>query len=326
MPVLVEIKGLKKYFDTPKGQLHAVDDVSMVFNRGMTMGVVGESGCGKSTLGRTIIHLLESTDGRIFFEGRDVTSVKSRELAGLRQRMQIVFQDPYSSLNPRYTVEETFKEPLLLSGRANNSTIGKEIKNLMDLVGIAGRHRKAFPHEMDGGQRQRVGIGRALAMNPSFIVCDEPVSALDVSIQAQIINLLLDLQKNLGLTYMFVTHDLSVVRYISDNISVMYLGQLVETSASDELFENPLHPYTRALLSAIPSTDIHRKKERVILRGEITSPINPKLGCRFATRCLHTTGRCHEGQRLDEIRPGHFVSCCRAGEITNTGSKQGELV
>jgi peptide/nickel transport system ATP-binding protein len=317
MSVLVETKGLKKYFDTSKGQLHAVDDVSMIFIRGMTMGVVGESGCGKSTLGRTIIHLQESTNGQIFFEGRDVTCVKSEQLAELRRRMQIVFQDPYSSLNPRYTVEETFKEPLFLSGRADNKTIGREIRKLMDLVGIADRLRKAYPHEMDGGQRQRVGIGRALAMNPSFIVCDEPVSALDVSIQAQIINLLLDLQRDIGLTYMFVTHDLSVVRYISDTISVMYLGQLVETSVSDELFENPLHPYTKALLSAIPSTDIHLRKNRVILQGEITSPINPKPGCRFATRCLYASESCHEKQSLEEISPGHFISCCRVREINN---------
>jgi peptide/nickel transport system ATP-binding protein len=317
MPALVEIKGLKKYFDTPRGQLHAVDDVTMAFNSGTTMGVVGESGCGKSTLGRTIIHLQESSGGQIFYNGKDVTHVKSRQLAELRRQMQIVFQDPYSSLNPRYTVEETFKEPLLLSGRATKKSLGSEIRKLMDLVGIAGRLRRAYPHEMDGGRRQRVGIGRALAMNPSFIVCDEPVSALDVSIQAQVINLLLDLQRDIGLTYMFVTHDLSVVRYISDNISVMYLGQLVETSASDELFEKPLHPYTTALLSAIPSIDIRRKKERVILRGEITSPINPLPGCRFTARCPYVAEGCHEPQQLNEILPGHFVSCCRVLEINH---------
>jgi peptide/nickel transport system ATP-binding protein len=317
MAPLVEIKALKKYFDIPRGTLHAVDDVDMVFNRGKTMGVVGESGCGKSTLGRTIIHLQESTGGRIFFNGEDVTHVKPRHLAELRRAMQIIFQDPYSSLNPRYTVEETLKEPLLYSGRADRKTLDREIRNLMDMVGIASRLRRAYPHEMDGGRRQRVGIGRALAMNPSFIVCDEPVSTLDVSIQAQIINLLLDLQRDISLTYMFVTHDLSVVRYISDNISVMYLGQQVETCVSDELFEKPLHPYTIALLSAIPSTNIRRKKERIILRGEITSPINPLPGCRFAARCPHVAEHCHEAQQLNEILPGHFVSCCRVLEINH---------
>ena len=315
MASLVEIQGLKKYFSTPKGALHAVDDINMTFEEGKTMGVVGESGCGKSTLGRTIIHLHESTGGKILFQGQDVTHVKAKELAKLRQNMQIIFQDPYSSLNPRMTVEDTLMEPLLLSGQYRRDTLEGQVLKLMDMVGIAKRMRMAYPHEMDCGRRQRVGIGRALALNPKFIVCDEPVSALDVSIQAQVLNLLMDLQDEYKLTYMFVTHDLSVVRHISDNISVMYLGQLVETSPSDELFAKPLHPYTKALLSAIPSTDIHRKKERILLRGEITSPINPKPGCRFAARCLYATDACRQPQTLEEVAPGHFVSCCRAREL-----------
>ena len=321
MSAIVELKGLKKYFNTPKGMLHAVDDVNMVFEYGTTMGVVGESGCGKSTLGRTIIHLLESTDGQIIFEGKDVTRVNSKELGKLRENMQIIFQDPFASLNPRMTVEETLKEPLILSKRYTRGALDREIRQLMDMVGIAKRLRIAYPHEMDGGRRQRVGIGRALALNPKFICCDEPVSALDVSIQAQVLNLLQDLQKECGLTYMFVTHDLSVVRHISNNISVMYLGQLVETSPSKELFKKPLHPYTKALLSAIPSTDIHSKREEIILEGEIVSPINPKPGCRFSARCFYASEKCREPQHLEEIFPNHFVSCCRVREVNEVVNK-----
>lgn len=316
MTPVIEIKNLQKYFKTPKGELHAVDNVSMTFERGKTMGVVGESGCGKSTLGRTIIHLHESTGGQIFYNGKDITRVKSRELNELRSRLQIIFQDPYSSLNPRMTVEETIKEPLYLSGQYTGAEMEKEITRLMDLVGIAQRMRMAYPHELDGGRRQRVGIGRALALNPEFIVCDEPVSALDVSIQAQVLNLLHSLQKEYGLTYMFVTHDMSVVKHISHDISVMYMGQLVETSPSKELFSKPLHPYTKALLSAIPSTNIHEKKQRIVLKGEITSPINPKPGCRFAARCAYATDECRKPQKLEEIMPNHFVACCRVREVS----------
>ncbi|MGM9606411.1 MAG: ABC transporter ATP-binding protein [Oscillospiraceae bacterium] len=311
MAALVEIKGLKKYFDTPGGMLHAVDDVTMSFEQGKTMGVVGESGCGKSTLGRTIIHLLESTGGSIYYEGKDVTHLKSRQLKELRKNMQIIFQDPFSSVNPRFTVEDTLKEVLLRSGQATRATVNDEITKLMDMVGIARRLRLSYPHEMDGGRRQRVCIARALAMDPKFVVCDEPVSALDVSIQAQVLNLLQDLQADKGLTYMFVTHDLSVVRHISDTISVMYLGQLVETCESEELFEHPLHPYTQALLSAIPSTDIHQKKERILIKGELTSPVEPKPGCRFAKRCPYATEECLKPQELREVSPGHFVQCCK---------------
>ena len=320
---LVEIVDLQKYFNTPKGKLHAVDHVNMKFEAGKTMGVVGESGCGKSTLGRTIIHLQESTGGKIYYEGRDVTKVNQKELHELRQNMQIIFQDPFSSLNPRYTVEETLKESLIMSGTDRRS-LSSEITKLMDMVGIAQRLRMAYPHEMDGGRRQRVGVGRALAMNPKFIVCDEPVSALDVSIQAQVLNLLMDLQDEFHLSYMFVTHDLSVVRHISDEISVMYLGQLVETSPSGELFKYPLHPYTKALLSAIPTTEIGVKKQRIILKGELTSPINPGKGCRFAARCPYASEACANPQHLEEILPGHFVSCCKAREINQAVLNNGQ--
>jgi len=317
MSALVEVKKLKKYFDTPKGKLHAVDDVSFEIAKGQTMGIVGESGCGKSTLGRTIIHLLESTDGQIIFEGEDVTKVNARKLRELRENMQIVFQDPFSSLNPRMTVKEIIQEPLILTKRFKGSSLETESERLMDMVGIEKRLRSSYPHELDGGRRQRVGIGRALALNPKFIVCDEPVSALDVSIQAQILNLLMDLQDEIKLTYMFVTHDLSVVRHISDNICVMYLGQLVETSPSLELFEKPLHPYTKALLSAILSVDIDHKKERILLEGEIVSPINPRSGCRFAPRCPYVCDKCNEPQQLEEVQPNHFVSCCRVRKIND---------
>ncbi len=309
---IVEVRDLRKYFRTGKGLLHAVDDVSMRFERGQTMGVVGESGCGKSTLGRTIIHLQEPTDGQILYNGEDITRVGRRQLGRLRGEMQIIFQDPYASLNPRMTVEDTLREPLALSGRVPRGQLDAEVHRLMELVGIDRRMRMAYPHEIDGGRRQRVGIGRALAMNPKFIVCDEPVSALDVSIQAQVINLLMDLQKEYGLTYMFVTHDLSVVRHISHTISVMYLGQLVEVCGAKELFRQPLHPYTRALLSAIPSTNIRREPERILLRGELVSPVNPGPGCRFANRCLYCAERCREKQTLTEVSPGHAVACWRA--------------
>lgn len=315
MSRLIEVRNLKKYFDTSKGQLHAVDDVSFSIEDGKTMGVVGESGCGKSTLGRTIIHLQESTGGQIYFNGEDITHVNKKKLYELRQKMQIIFQDPYSSVNPRMTVEQTIQEPLLLSKKYSKKDLAEETARLMDMVGIDQRLRLSYPHELDGGRRQRVGIGRALAMNPKFIVCDEPVSALDVSIQAQVLNLLQDLQDEYGLTYMFVTHDLSVVRHISDNICVMYLGQLVETSPSRELFIHPLHPYTKALLSAIPSTDIHHRRQRIALKGEITSPVNPEPGCRFAARCPYVCEKCRQPQRLEEVSPNHFVSCCRVREI-----------
>ena len=315
MAALLEVKNLKKYFPTSKGVVHAVDNVTFNLEKGQTMGVVGESGCGKSTLGRTIIHLQGSTEGKIIFEGKDVTHVKGKELAKLRENMQIIFQDPYSSLNPRMSVHDTIVEPLILSGKFKGPELEKEAARLMDMVGIESRLRNAFPHEMDGGRRQRVGIGRALALSPKFVVCDEPVSALDVSIQAQVLNLLMDLQDELKLTYMFITHDLSVVRHISSNICVMYLGRLVETCETEELFKRQLHPYSKALLSAIPSTDIHSQKKRIVIKGEIVSPIDPKPGCRFAARCPYACELCHKPQELREITPGHFVSCCQVEKI-----------
>ena len=317
MDRILEVQHLKKYFETPRGVLHAVDDVTFSVERGKTIGVVGESGCGKSTLGRTIIHLLESTEGKIILNGEDITRVNKSKLKSVREKMQIVFQDPYSSLNPRMTVSETIREPLVLSGRFQKEEIEAKTKEIMDSVGLAERLINSYPHELDGGRRQRIGIARALALNPEFVVCDEPVSALDVSIQAQILNLMQDLQAEKNLTYMFITHDLSVVRFISDTICVMYLGQLVETCPSKELFRKPIHPYTKALLSAIPSTDIHNRKQRILLRGEVTSPINPRPGCRFAARCNYACEKCREQQVLEEAEPGHFVSCCRVKEINS---------
>lgn len=315
MPPLIETRNLKKYFDTPRGMLHAVDDVSISIEKGKTLGVVGESGCGKSTLGRTLIHLLESTGGSILFEGEDVTDVKRKELRELREDMQFIFQDPFSSLNPRYTVQQTIMEPLTISRRFSKKERQIETERIMDMVGIDRRIRVAYPHELDGGRRQRVGIGRALALRPKLVVCDEPVSALDVSISAQVLNLLQDLQDEQGLTYLFVTHDMSVVRHISDDICVMYLGQIVEKCPAKELFEKPLHPYTKALLSAIPSTDVHQEKKRIVLKGEITSPINPKPGCRFAARCSYAKPQCAEPQEFKELLPDHSVLCWRAREI-----------
>lgn len=312
---LVEVKNLKKYFYGPKGAVHAVDDVTMNIDAGETMGVVGESGCGKSTLGRTIIHLQKSTGGSVHFNGKDITNPTPQELKKLRSDVQIIFQDPYSSLNPRMTVEDTIKEPLLISGKCDKQNVDAETERLMDMVGIARRIKMSYPHELDGGRRQRVGIARALALDPKFIVCDEPVSALDVSIQAQVLNLLKKLQQQKGLTYMFVTHDMSVVRHISDEICVMYLGQMVEKCPSKELFKHPLHPYTQALLSAIPSVDIHHPMKREILHGEITSPVDPKPGCRFAARCKYATEACRQPQQQVEASPGHFVTCCRLNEI-----------
>lgn len=315
MDNLIEVRHLKKYFQVPGGKLHAVDDVSFAIRRGSTMGVVGESGCGKSTLGRTLIHLQESTDGQILFDGRDVTNLTDKQLKCFRREAATIFQDPYSSLNPRMTVEQTIMEALRITKRFDRIGMEKELYRIMDLVGLDLRFVKAYPHELDGGRRQRVGIGRALAMNPKFIVCDEPVSALDVSIQAQILNLLMDLQDSLNLTYLFITHNMAVVRHISDSICVMYLGQLVETCDTKDLFQQPLHPYTKALLSAIPSTDIYNQKEQILMKGELTSPINPKPGCRFAARCDYACQQCMRPQELEELGANHYVSCCRAREI-----------
>lgn len=318
---LLEVKNLKKYFKTGGRMLHAVDGVSFQLEAGKTLGVVGESGCGKSTLGRTILHLLEPTEGNICFDGKDISNPTKKELKKLREDMQLIFQDPYASLNPRMSVCEAIMEPLLIQKKLSRQEIYEKALELMDTVGLATRFENAYPHELDGGRRQRIGIARALALNPKFIVCDEPVSALDVSIQAQIINLMLDLQEKQGLAYMFVTHDLSVVKYISDDILVMYLGTMVEKAPANELFANPVHPYTKALLSAIPVPDIHNKKKRIIMQGEITSPIDPKPGCRFMARCPYASEECSKPQTLDEIAPNHFVSCskCRTALTSNKG-------
>ncbi|MBQ8974538.1 MAG: ATP-binding cassette domain-containing protein [Oscillospiraceae bacterium] len=295
--------------------LHAVDDVSFTLEGGKTLGVVGESGCGKSTLGRTVLHLLDPTDGKIFFNGEDITDPSKKKLKELRENMQIIFQDPFSSLDPRKTVSEAIMEPLVVRGGMTKLDMLAKTRELMDTVGLASRLENSYPHELDGGRRQRIGIACALALEPKFIVCDEPVSALDVSIQAQVINLMLDLQEERGLSYMFVTHDLSVVKYISDDILVMYLGQVVEKAPAEELFSNTLHPYSKALLSAIPVPKYPNDSKRILLKGEITSPINPKPGCRFAARCRYAGEECGKPQTLVECSPGHFIACCRYKEI-----------
>ncbi len=312
MDEILRVEHLKKYFQTPFGALHAVDDVTFSLERGKTLGVVGESGCGKSTLGRTVLQLIKPTSGSIQFNGKEITDCDEQTWKDLREDMQIIFQDPMSSLNPRMAVWDIIEEPLKIQKKLSKQDRYRKVKELMDTVGIAERIQYSYPHELDGGRRQRIGIARALALDPKFIVCDEPVSALDVSIQAQIINLLMDLQKEKGLSYMFITHDLSVVKYISDEIMVMYLGQVAEKAPSDELFTNPVHPYTKALLSAIPLPDAHAKRERIRLKGEITSPIDPKPGCRLAARCQYATDACRSPQEIVEIKPNHFVNCCRA--------------
>lgn len=315
--VLLEVKNLKKYFDTPNGVLHAVDNVSFQVEKGKTLGVVGESGCGKSTTGRAILRLHEPTSGEIIFNGQNITKVPSQEMRKLRSEMQIIFQDPFASLNPRKTVSEIIGEPLRLHKvYKNKQDQQKRVLELMELVGLSERLNNTYPHELDGGRRQRIGIARALAMNPKFIVCDEPVSALDVSIQAQILNLLKKLQKELGLTYIFITHDLSVVNYFSDEIMVMYLGKVVEHATAEQLFGHPTHPYTKALLSAIPVPRIGAKKDRILLKGEISSPIDPKPGCRFAPRCEYAKECCFtDSPELKETEPGHFVSCHFRGDF-----------
>lgn len=309
--VLLEVKNLKKHFTTPKGLLHAVDGVTFSINEGETLGIVGESGCGKSTTGRVILRLLDATDGEIIFDGKNIRSLSKNEMRHMRREMQIIFQDPFSSLDPRKTVSEIIAEPLKINKIITNKEARTErVLELMETVGLAERLINAYPHELDGGRRQRIGIARALASNPKFIVCDEPVSALDVSIQAQILNLMDELQEKLGLTYIFITHDLSVVNHFADDIAVMYLGKLVEKAPTEVLFNKPLHPYTQALLSAIPVPNLKEKKERIILKGEISSPINPEPICRFANRCPLAAEVCRKMEpELREIEPGHFVAC-----------------
>ena len=315
---LLETRNLKKYFKVSGGRnLHAVDDVNIKINHGETLGVVGESGCGKSTLGRTLVRLLEATDGEIFFEENNILEFNRRQMFKMRSEMQMIFQDPFTSLNPRLSIGDIIAEPLKVLKTVRGARARKErINELMDLCGLPARYYNTYPHELDGGRRQRVGLARALAVNPKFIVCDEPVTALDVSIQAQIINLLMDLQEQMGLAYMFITHDLCVVRHISNYIAVMYLGQVVEYASKEALFEKQWHPYTVALLSAIPTTDLSRRnRDRHLLKGEVGNPIDPEPGCRFASRCIHAKEECAAVQELREMAPGHFVRCCRAEEV-----------
>ena len=315
---ILRVENLKKYFSNPSGTLHAVDDVSFSIKEGETLGVVGESGCGKSTLGRVVIKLIDHTSGKIFFNGEDISDVGQKRVKELRQEMQIIFQDPYSSLNPRLCVSELIADPLKVYKLYNSADRTKRVFELMDMVGLARRFAYSYPHELDGGRRQRIGVARALSLSPKFIVCDEPVSALDVSIQAQILNLLQDLQEQQGLTYIFVTHDLSVVKHISTSILVMYIGVMVEKCPPKQLFDKPLHPYTKGLLSAIPIPTIHREKRRVELIGELSSPINPKDECRFLPRCRYATDICRQkSPTYEEILPDHFVSCHNTRQIND---------
>lgn len=318
--VILEVKDLKKYFKTSKGTVHAVDGLNLTLEKGKTLGIVGESGCGKSTTGRVILRLLDATSGSVIFDGKDVTKATPAEMRELRKNMQMIFQDPFSSLNPRRTVSQLIAEPIILNklitGKDKKERIEARVLELMETVGLARRLYNTYPHELDGGRRQRIGIARALAMNPKFIVCDEPVSALDVSIQAQILNLLKDLQEKMDLTYIFITHNLSVVNHFADEIAVMYLGSLVEKAAVEDLFRNPMHPYTKALLSAIPVPEITRERKKESIRGEITSPINLAPNCRFCKRCPYATQECAEKPvpELKETESGHFVACHRLNE------------
>ena len=309
---LLEVKNLKKYFQTPRGLLHAVDNVTFNIEKGKTIGIVGESGCGKSTLGKTLMRLHQPTSGDVMFKDTDIANIPLKEFKKkYRANIQMIFQDPYASLDPRMSILQLIEEPI----RVNNKKLSKaevtqKAKEMMELVGLAKRLENSYPHELDGGRRQRIGIARALSLNPEFIVCDEPVSALDVSIQAQVLNLLQDLQEQRGLTYMFITHDMSVVKRISDDIAVMYLGQMIEKCSADRIFRDTIHPYSQALLSAIPIPNVHIKHERMVLKGELTSPIDPKPCCRFAQRCPYATDRClAEEPKLREILPNHHVAC-----------------
>jgi peptide/nickel transport system ATP-binding protein len=318
---LIRARDLVKHFKTPKGNLHAVDGVSFEIDRGRTLGVVGESGCGKSTLGRLTIHLLEATSGSLHFEGKDISHLNRRELKFYRQHMQMIFQDPFSSLDPRMSVSNLIAEPLKIYGKYENTAeLSEQVGILMDTVGLARRLSDSYPHELDGGRRQRIGVARALSLNPKFIVCDEPVSALDVSIQAQILNLMQDLQEELNLTYLFITHNMAVVKHISDHILVMYMGKMVEYAEAKSIFSDRLHPYTKALLAAVPVPVLGGKKERRLLKGEITSPINPKPGCRFAKRCEFATDICSAAEPpFEEIKPGHFAACHHTRAINSLG-------
>ncbi len=319
MTELLRVENLVKHFPIRRGlfqkqvgAVHAVDGISFTVNQGETVGLVGESGCGKSTTGRAILQLYRPTSGKVLFEGTDLVTLGGEDLRRMRRKMQIIFQDPYASLNPRMTIEEIIGEPLLVHGLATENEIKDRVARLLELVRLSPAFASRYPHEFSGGQRQRVGIARALALQPSFIICDEPISALDVSIQAQVVNLLEDLQKEFGLTYLFIAHDLSMVRHISNRIAVMYLGVIVEITSSEELHANPLHPYTQALLSAVPIPDpiVEETRQRIILEGDVPSPVNPPSGCRFRTRCPIAKEICAEKQPdFREVSAGHFVAC-----------------
>ena len=323
--ILLETKDLSKYFTAKKGLLNrnpsvvkAVDHVSLSVRKGETLGLVGESGCGKSTLGRTILRLIPATEGQVMYNGEDILTYDKKKMWEMRRKLQIIFQDPYSSLNPRMTVGDIIGEGIDIHKLYTGKERQEKIYELLELVGLNREHALRFPHEFSGGQRQRIGIARALAIEPEFIVCDEPISALDVSIQAQIVNLLIELQKKRNLTYLFIAHDLSMVKHISDRVGVMYLGNMVEFASSDELYSKPLHPYTKALMSAIPIPDPkeEKKKTRIPIEGEIPSPVNPKPGCRFAARCKYATELCRsETPKLEEMEEGHYVACHRVKEI-----------
>ena len=321
--VILKVENLKKYFPIKGGffsktigNVKAVDGVSLEVRKGETLGIVGESGCGKSTTGRAILQLLKPTGGKVYFKDQDLSKLSKKEMRALRPKMQLIFQDPYSSLNPRMTVGQIIGEALIDHKMATKENLREKVLEVMDLCGLAEYQIDRFPHEFSGGQRQRIGIARALALDPEFIVADEPVSALDVSIQAQIINLLVKLQKEKGFSYMFISHDLSVVEHLCQRVGVMYLGSMVELADKDELFDNPLHPYTKALLSAIPIPDPTIKRDRIILTGDIPSPANPPKGCKFHTRCPYATDKCrNEAPEYREIKEGHFVACHRVEEI-----------
>lgn len=314
---LLVVKNLKKYYPITGGVLggevgvvKAVDDVSFSVKRGETLGLVGESGCGKSTTGRSLLRLIEPTAGEIRFDGVDVSSLSADEMRKMRRDMQIVFQDPFASLNPRHNIEKILEEPLVVHRIGTSAERKKRVQEMLEVVGLSSYHARRYPHQFSGGQRQRIGIARALMLNPKLIVADEPVSALDVSIQSQVLNLMQDLQKELGLTYLFIAHDLSVVRHISDRVGVMYLGRIVELTTSSQLYSNPLHPYTQALLSAVPTPDPDAVRERVILQGDVPSPANPPSGCTFHTRCPHVTDECRSVRpTFRDAGNGHFVAC-----------------
>lgn len=314
--LLLEVSGLKKYFPitgglfgSKKGEVKAVDDVSFFVNKGETLGIVGESGCGKSTTGRLLMRLIEASDGRVIFEDKEITRMSNTELRKIRRDIQMVFQDPYASLNPRHSVEQILEEPLIVHGIGTKEERRKRVREMLEVVGLSSYHARRYPHQFSGGQRQRIGIAKALMTKPKLIIADEPVSALDVSIQAQVLNLMKDIQKEFGLTYIFIAHDLGVVRHISDRVGVMYLGRLIELADSEELYENPMHPYTQALLSAVPIPDPDIKRETILIQGELPSPANPPTGCAFHTRCSQCMDICKTTRPVERNLNGHYVAC-----------------